>query len=387
MPNVMTLRPSLVGRYNERQILRLLQSRGPLSRAEVSRISGLSAPTVSKAVGALVTSGLLEETDVTENQRGRPANKIRLATETAQVVGVVIDREHCTILAAGLDGRLNNGVAKVASPETYEETLETLVEKCSGLIERPGIKTLGLAVSVSGLVDNRTGLGILSPNVPVTNGQSPARDLQERLNIPCQVVQELHGLCLAEKMYGRARDLNDFVLLDADVGLGVGVMLRGKLLLGHNGMAGEMGHITVVPEGGRQCGCGNRGCIETLASDSALAWRIGQSVGRALSIDEGIEMATAEPRRFARELAETADALGIAVAAANNIFNPEAILINTRLFDADASLFDRVVGTAKSRALRPSIAACRIERALGTKWQGAIAAAVLNVTDAVADGM
>lgn len=383
----MTLKPSLVGRFNERQILRLLQSRGPLSRAEVSRISGLSAPTVSKAVGVLVTSGLLEETDVTENLRGRPANKIRLATETAQVVGVVIDREHCTVLSSGLDGRLNNGIAKVSTPATYEDTLNTLVERCSALIERPEIKTLGLAVSIAGLVDNRTGMGILSPNVPVTNGRTPAADLQERLNIPCQVVQELHGLCLAEKMYGRARDLNDFVLLDADVGLGVGVMLRGKLLLGHNGMAGEMGHITVVPEGGRLCGCGNRGCIETVASDSALAWRIGQTVGRKLSIDEGIELATAEPKRFAAELAETADALGLAAAAAVNIFNPEAVLINTRLFDADATLFDRVIATAKSRALGPSIAACRIERALGTKWQGAIAAAVLNVTDAVADGM
>jgi predicted NBD/HSP70 family sugar kinase len=383
----MTLRPSLVGRFNERQILRLLQSHGPLSRAEVSRISGLSAPTVSKAVGVLVSSGLLEETDVTENQRGRPANKIRLATETAQVVGVVIDREHCTVLSAGLDGRLNNGVAKVVTPQSYDEILTTLVEKCSGLIDRPEMKTLGLAVSISGLVDSRSGTAILSPNVPITNGRSPAADLQERLNIPCQVVQELHGLCLAEKMFGRAKDLNDYVLLDAEVGLGVGVMLRGKLLLGHNGMAGEFGHITIVPEGGRQCGCGNRGCIETVASDSALAWRIGQTLGRTLSIDDGIHLATAEPIRFARELAETADALALAVAATVNVFDPEAVIINTRLFDADSSLFDRVVATAKSRALGPSIAGCRIERALGTKWQGAIAAAVLNVTDAVADGM
>ena len=79
--------------------------------------------------------------------------------------------------------------------------------------------------------------------------------------------------------------------------------------------------------------------------------------------------------------------MALAVAATVNVFDPEAVLINTRLFDADSSLFDRVVATAKSRALGPSIAGCRIERALGTKWQGAIAAAVLNVTDAVADGM
>lgn len=342
---------------------------------------------MSKAVSSLVASGLIEETDVTENARGRPANKVRLATETSQVVGVVIDREHCTILSAGLDGRLNNGVVKVTTPATYEAIIDTVVDKCGAVLNRTGIKTLGMAVSIPGLVDARTETGILSPNVPVTNGHTPAKDLRERLAVPCAIVQELHGLCLAEKLYGRARDLNDYVLLDADVGLGVGVMLGGKLLLGHNGLAGELGHVTAVTDGGRVCGCGNRGCLETVASDSALAWRIGQSLGRTLSIDEGIQTATADPKRYARELGETADALGLAVAASVNLFNPEAVLIHTRLFDADATLFDRVMATAKERALKPSFERCRVERALGTKRQGAVAAAVLHVTDAVADGI
>ena len=202
MLTVSTLRPSLVGRYNERQIVRLLQARGPLSRAEVSRISGLSAPTVSKAVGSLVTSGLLEETDVTENIRGRPANKIRLATELAQVIGVVIDREHCTILSAGLDGRINNGVIKVNTPGTYTDIIQTVVEKCSATMARDGIKTLGMSVSVPGLVDARTGIALLSPNLSILNGHTPAKDVQSRLNLPCWLVQELHGLCFAEKLYG-----------------------------------------------------------------------------------------------------------------------------------------------------------------------------------------
>jgi N-acetylglucosamine repressor len=353
MNQITALRPNLVGRFNERQIL----------------------------------SGLIEETDVTENARGRPANKVRLATETAQVVAIVIDREQCTILSAGLDGRLNNGIVKVATPETYDAIIETVVDKCGAVLNRAGIKTLGMAISIPGLVDARTETGILSPNVPVTNGHAPAKDLRERFGVPCAIVQELHGLCLAEKLYGRARDLNDYVLLDADVGLGVGVMLGGKLLLGHNGLAGELGHVTAVTEGGRMCGCGNRGCLETVASDSALAWRIGKTLGRTLTIDEGIRVATADPKKFAKELNETADALGLAVAASVNLFNPEAVLIHTRLFDADATLFDRVMATAKDRALKPSFERCRVERALGTKRQGAVAAAVLHVTDAVADGI
>ena len=290
-------------------------------------------------------------------------------------------------MPAGLDGRLNNGVIKVNTPGTYTDIIQTVVEKCAVPIAREGIKTLGMAVSVPGLVDARTGMAMLSPNLSITNGHTPAKDVQSRLNVPCWLVQELHGLCLAEKLYGSAKELNDYVLLDADVGLGVGVMLGGKLLLGNSGLAGEMGHIAAVPRGGRQCGCGNTGCVETVASGSALAWRIGQSIGRTVTIDEGIQLASADPKAFERELNETAEALAIAVSAAINLFNPAGVFIHTRLFDIDASLFDRVANIAKSRSLKPSLESCQIERALGTKQQGAIAAAVLNVTDAVADGI
>src|SRR5215510_799559 len=98
MPAFTSIRPALVGKLNERQILRLIQSRGPLSRAEVARESGLSAPTVSKAVASLRKSGLLEEVDAVELARGRPAPRLRLATESAQVLGIAIDAAHCEVV-------------------------------------------------------------------------------------------------------------------------------------------------------------------------------------------------------------------------------------------------------------------------------------------------
>src|SRR3954471_22087324 len=97
MSAITTIRPSLVGRLNERQVLRVLQDRGPLSRAEVARECGLSPPTVSKAVAALLRAGLLEEADAPESARGRPAPRLRLASATAQVLGVAIDSGHCEV--------------------------------------------------------------------------------------------------------------------------------------------------------------------------------------------------------------------------------------------------------------------------------------------------
>src|SRR5258708_10817132 len=107
----------------------------------------------------------------------------------------------------------------------------------------------------------------------MTDGRSPAQDLAARLGVECNVLQESHALCLAERHYGLAKGLDDFAMLDVGTGVGLGVMSGGRLLTGHSGLAGELGHITAVADGGRRCGCGNHRCLGTVASDSALAWR------------------------------------------------------------------------------------------------------------------
>src|SRR3954447_19137810 len=106
MSTMPRLQPSLLGRMNERQVLQVLQGQGPLSRAEMARHLGLSAPTVSKAVASLLHAGLLEESAPRERPIGLRATKLRLATQTAQVIGLVLDAGQCLVVPAGLDGTL-----------------------------------------------------------------------------------------------------------------------------------------------------------------------------------------------------------------------------------------------------------------------------------------
>src|SRR3954468_11718337 len=159
MSAITTIRPALVGKLNERQGLRLRRTPGPLSRAEVARESGLSAPTVSKAVASLLRAGLLEEADAPELARGRPAPKLRLATTSAQVLGIAIDAGHCEVVSAGLDGELHADLGTVPTPKTYAALLDVLEAKARKLIRRPGVTTLGVGVSLPGLVDYRRGCG------------------------------------------------------------------------------------------------------------------------------------------------------------------------------------------------------------------------------------
>jgi N-acetylglucosamine repressor len=382
------IEPSLLGRMSERHVLRVLQSRGPLSRAEVARLVGLSAPAVSRAVAALLRSGLIEETEADQQTGGRPAMRLRLARQSAQVLGLVLDADRCRLVAASLDGALHGEPIDFPTPETYPLFLQATVRHALALMERAGVATLGIGLSVPGLIDYRSQRGVLSPNVPITNGRTPGLDLAEKLGVECALFQESHALCLGEQHYGQARGLDDFAMLDVHTGVGLGVVSGGRLLTGHSGMAGEIGHITVVAgDAARRCGCGNTGCLETVASDTSLAWRVSRRLGRTVSIDDVIALARAGEPGLAADLDDVCRYLAIAVAAVINLFNPARLFVHGRLFEADAGLFPRVVETASRRALRPAFADCRIVQATGQKHQGAVAGIIQHLTSSIAPAL
>jgi N-acetylglucosamine repressor len=397
--NASVVQPALLGRINERQVLRAIQALGPLSRAEVARHAGMSAPTASKAVESLLRAGLLEEVEGPEIAgpskangiptsalpagRGRPARKLRLASRTAQVLGLVIDAAECRLVSAGLDGRLHEDASPAfATPDSYAALIESAASHAKRRIERSGINTLGLGISMPGLIDYRQSRGALSPNVPITDGQTPGIDLAARLGIECVLVQETHALCLAERYYGEARGIDDFAMLDVATGVGLGVMSGGRMLTGHSGLAGEIGHITVQPDG-RLCGCGNTGCLETLACDSALAREVSERLGRNLSIEDVIALGRSGEPALSEELGTIVRYLGIGLAAVINLFNPSHLFVHGRLFAVDESLFERVVEETRGRTLAPAFADCRIVQARGSKRQGAVAAIIEHLTNAV----
>jgi predicted NBD/HSP70 family sugar kinase len=282
-----------------------------------------------------------------------------------------------------MDGSLHGARAvEFDTPATYEALIACAAQQARRLLDRDGVSTVGLGISVPGLVDYRHELAVLSPNLPITDGRSPSRDLAERLGVPCTLIQEEHALCLAERYYGGARGIDDFAVLDVSTGVGLGVMSGGRLLTGRSGKAGEIGHVTVQADG-RPCGCGNHGCLETVACDSALAWMVSQRLGRKVSIEEVIEVHRSGETSLEMELETLRRYLGIGLAAIINLFNPSTLFVHGRLFEVDDSLFDRTVEEARRRSLGPSFEECRIVRSRASKRQGAVAAMVEHRIEAV----
>jgi len=373
---------TLLRRINERRLLEVIQQQGPSSRATLTRASGLTAPTVSKAVDSLLKRGLVEELDPVVPALGRPGRLVRMAAETAAVLGVVIDATTCCVVATGLDGRVTEErTRRFPTPATYARLLDLLARECRSLLEATTATPLGIGVSVPGLVNERLEEVVFSPNLHILDKRNPARDLGRRLEVKSLLLQETDGLCLSERLSGDARGLRDFAMLDVATGLGLGVMSGGELLAGHSGMAGELGHITVMPDGIR-CGCGNRGCLETLATDSALVRLVSEQVGRPLDA-AAVELMLAEtPDVFAGPVETVTEYLAIAIAAVINIFNPTALFVHGTLLAGSPERFARVIERVRQRTLTASLADCTITPTRSSKRQGAVAGIIHHLTRA-----
>ena len=373
---------TLLRRINERRLLEAIQQHGPSSRATLTRVSGLTAPTVSKAVESLLKRGFVEELDPSEPALGRPGRLVRMAAESAAVLGVVIDATTCCVVAAGLDGTVSEAqTRRFATPGNYADLLDALEQQCRGLLGGILGRVHGIGVSVPGLVNERLQEIVFCPNLHLLDKRNPARDLAERLGLECVLVQETDALCLSERMYGDARGLHDFAMLDVTTGLGLGVMSGGQVLAGHSGMAGEVGHITVVPDGIR-CGCGNRGCLETLATDAALVRLMSEKLGKTLSLDDATALIASRPGDFQHEIRTTTEYLAIAIAAVINIFNPTTLFVHGTLLVGSEERFARVLERVKQRTLTASLADCTILATRSSKRQAAIAAIMHHVTNA-----
>ncbi|MCA9047823.1 MAG: ROK family protein [Planctomycetaceae bacterium] len=363
-----------------RRVLESLQQMGPLSRADLTRETGISAPTVSKVVAELLETGLLEEGEAPDNTLGRPGRRIQLARQHARVLGVVLDPVTCYVVRSTLEGDIDSdNIVSFGTPASYQSLVERISQAVSHLANEPGKQILGIGISTPGLIDEEQDRCAFSPNLHVINNQNPAADLEHLTGFTAVCLQEPRALCIAERLYGNARGMDDFAAMDITTGLGLGVFSHGDLLRGHNGLACEIGHVTIDPSG-RLCGCGNHGCLETLATDSALAAMIAERTEIHLPIEEIIDQIRSGALQAQTELNRVCEYLSIAMSAAINVFNPAALFVHGKFPTISDAVFEQILRLVRRRTLDPAFEKCDIRLAVTDKKQGAVAAIMHHLT-------
>lgn len=320
----------LVRRQNRAIITNLLRLNGPLSRTDIAERAGLAPSCLTRLVRELLAEGVVVEIGKQGSSGGRPAVLVALNADYARTIGVKVEARR--ILAASVDmsglivERAERRFGRAPSPEAAIDAIADLAT------ELRGERTLGLGVSISGFVDPVTGVDLYSPILGWK--QAPLRaPLAERLSLPVWVENDVNALALAERWYGAGRAFRHFVCITVGEGIGAGVVIEGEIYRGAFGGAGELGHITIDPDG-PICRCQERGCLEVYASDRFLAEE-AQRLGHATIGD--MAAAARGDRSDARDaFARMGKSLGLGTKNLVNLLNPEAVILGgERMEEAD----------------------------------------------------
>lgn len=247
-------------------VLELIRSRQPLSRADLARRSGLQRSTVSQIVEQLIREKWVCEGAQTSLPRGRKPTMLVLNEELA-AIAVDVHPKQATVATVDLNGRLldRSVVPITADADASTRLLTECMERMRGAIARKSIE--GIGISLPGRVDPRTQRLIFAPNL-----HWPDFDLkgavESAMGLPVKMENAATACLLAEITFRRMEGVRDIVLVTVSEGVGTSVFAHGHLIAGDHGMAGEFGHVPLDAEG-ELCGCGRRGCWETIASCSA----------------------------------------------------------------------------------------------------------------------
>ncbi len=269
--------------------------------------------------------------------------------------------------------------------------LDIAVQAVQEVRQEAGDEIAAVGFGIPCLMDQRTGRGVVAVNLPLADIPFGAI-MAERLGLPVFVDNDANLAALAEHRAGAARGADEALLLTIGTGIGGGMILRGELYRGAIGAAGELGHV-VIDKDGPPCqgNCPNHGCVESLASGTALARealrlareRPESGLGRALA--EGRELAGPLVTELAHDGDETAievleeigTNLGVALASFTNIFNPEVIVIGGGVIGAGELLLEPARREVARRSLPPSRDEVRIVAAQFGVEAGMVGAAAL----------
>ncbi len=379
-------------------ILSLVWKRQRISRADIVREEGLSRSTVSEVVAELLSTGLIAEVGIGNSTGGRRPTILEFMDEAAVILGVEMGATHVAVALTNLRGRVLSWHNHPHPVRTDPPGTRRLIgELCDLSLAEAGRKRtlVGIGMAVPSPVDPSMPEGWLSEVVlPAWEGRLGLGGLSRRFGAPMMVDNDANLGALAEHWWGPGRRSEDLAYIKLGTGIGCGFVINGDIYRGSTGVAGEIGHLAIAPQG-KLCVCGLRGCLATLVGTQALIERTAELLevgsdsvlsGHALSI-EAIEKAALEGDLLARQVVtQAAEHLGIAVAGLLNLMNPGMVVFGGGLASLGVLLLDPIRETVRKRTLVSQVNAAElITSSLGTQ-SIALGASTLVLKDALSNG-
>ncbi|MEO6655131.1 MAG: ROK family transcriptional regulator [Pyrinomonadaceae bacterium] len=345
---------------NRRILLDLIRTRQPVSRADLARLSGLQRSTISVITDQLVMEKWVTEGAFGHLPRGRKPRFLHLNVERTGIIGINIRPTKTTIAVSDLNARFTaeESFSTATDPDKF---IADLTERVAALIKsHPKVFFEGIGVSVPGRVDSESKRLVFAPNLGWRDVDLKSA-LERATSLPIEIENAANACALAEIWFEqRGEGIRDLVAVTVSEGIGTGIIANGQLLRGAHGVAGEFGHVS-IRENGELCKCGNRGCWEIYASNTAAirdymtatdggraAKNNGHSDGRqAPSFEDILRLADQGDAKAGEAIDRMAHNLGVGLAILTIGIAPRKIVLIgeiTQAWDRIYPIISRVIG-------------------------------------------
>jgi len=355
-------------KQNQIKVLELIRNKREITRADIIRLTGLSAPTVTRVIDVLLEKKLIRQDELGTSNGGRPPQIIRFDSQNNYVIGIDIGATFVRAALSNLDGEF---IYEVHLPTARENGFDGVMEQVGELIQKLSDRAatkeelvFGIGISVCGIVNSHTGMVDYSPVFDWTN-VDVKKALRKYTDLRIAIGNVAHLIAHGELLYGIGKKYDHFISINLGYGIGSGIIINRQPFYGADGYAGEIGHIVVDPKSSRKGREGICGTLEALASGYGIAdivrekieagesTALSEQAPGSLSAKSVMKAAIGGDPLAIRLIDDSASYVGISIDTLIKLFNPQAITLSGGLVDSGIFFIDKIKQKVTSVSLPP----------------------------------
>ena len=336
----------LMKKINKEMVLNLIRERGPISRADLARISNMSSTSISRIVSEFSELGLVKETTEKSNGVGRKAVLLDIDPTSIYVIGIEMDHYVSKIGLVDFEGKVSSTqyVNYDSHAMDYESVLNLVCNAVEEILRGHNYdksKIIGIGIGVPGIIDTKKGTILFSPQLGWKDVDIVSY-FEGKIGFKTMVDNLIKSKALAENVHGSTKGSKRTALINFGTGVGSALIVDGEIYRGITNSAGEIGHTTVDPNG-RLCDCGRLGCLQTFITEEALIQE-AKSFRNISNVKEIFEAAITEEKWAIRLLDRVYTYMGIAVCNVICMYNPDTVIVSGKLIEQKPEIIDIIIG-------------------------------------------
>lgn len=349
----------LMKSVNKSIVLNKIRMKAPISRAQIAKETKLTPPTVSNIVKELLEENIVMEKEVGESMGGRKPIMLHINHKAFSIIGVDAGPKKINAIIADLSGKVIKRNQISLPSKINKHTFIQLLKKCiQKLLEDlpPHIgDLLGIGVAMHGVVNVTEGVSLIAPNLQLKD--IPIRkELEQEFNLQVKVENDARLMALGELWFGGHGKLDSMIAVNIGRGIGGGIILDGNLYHGARDIAGEIGHMAIDIHG-EVCDCGNRGCLQALATGPAIAKRARKKIDSSSNRSNQLtgeciySLAMKGNTIYKDILIKTGEYIGIGLTNLIHLLDPDKIVLGGGVMNSSEIILPKIKQTVRERVL------------------------------------